>query len=94
MSTQPTSTETNPLHRDISDEEWDAMIGAAPQMLEALQEAYRELHWLHREYGGRSNTLEVMGRVREAIAEATHQPAPRRITGKQAHLVDDVSRKG
>lgn len=92
-TTQPKPTKINPLHRDITDAEWDAMIGAAPQMREALEEAYRELHWLHKEYGGRAKTLEVMGQVREAIAEATHKPAPRPGWALAEALKEPVSGK-
>ena len=31
--------------------------------------------------------------AREAVRKAEASTAPRRITGKQAHLVDDVARK-
>lgn len=97
MTTTETAAQSNSLLSDISDDEWDATIGAGPQMRKALEEALREFHWLHREYGGRAKTLEVMDQIREAITEATHQPTSprrRRITGKHAHLVDDVKRPG
>ena len=76
--TETKPTEINPLHRDISDDEWDAMIGAGPQMREALEEALRELHWLHREYGGRAKTLEAMAQVRDAIDAASEKQPKRR----------------
>lgn len=93
MTTQTETAKINPLHRDITDAEWDAMIGAAPQMREVLRDHIQP--WLEIIVDADpedAHPAQLLDLVRAAVSEAT-PPRPRKITGRSALRVGDVGGK-
>lgn len=89
QASEAEAAQSDPLLSDISDDEWDHLIGAAPKMLEALKGMMR---LRAPDLLTNAERAEIINSAIAAIAAA--QPAPRQITGKQAHLVDDLTQPG